>query len=677
MTTPHRRYLPRLIAWEITRRCHLQCRHCRASSRDQPYDEELSRHEIKRTLENIASFSKPIIILTGGEPMLREDLYDIASHGKGLGLTMVMAPCGRLVTPDAIRSMQASGIARISLSIDGSTAASHDDFRGRQGSFDDAIRAARVAHDLGMPFQINTTITKANAHEIEDILALAIALGAVSFHPFLLVPTGRGSHLAHLEPSPDEYETLLRKIKQLSRDTGISVKPTCAPHSFRIQRHSRGNTAPFDSSGRGCMGGTGFAFLSHIGRVQICGFLDIACGDLRTSAYNFETIWTTSEVFQRLRTPEAYKGKCGICEYHAVCGGCRARAYAWTGDYMHPDPSCVYEPRNTSLSPRDRMLLTTLQDAFPITHDPYAQLATTCGISGAEILTKITQWKTMRLVRRLAATVDTNAMGFTGALVALCVDTTSIDEASAVIAAHPGVSHCYLRDHHYNIWLTITVPPGFEMQAHIEELCRRSKATHHLILPSLKNYKRNVTFDFVNLKGAHAQKASAPSCTPVALTHQDIRMLTELNQGLPLTRHPFAALARTLGRDEEGVLASIEHLTSCGIITTIRFALNHTALGMAANSMVVWNIEDDKKDDIGKLFAHKDCISHCYERVRHAAFPYSLYTMIHAPDKPRLDDLILGLVREVTPLSSCRLDTLKEMVKKKASLSKADYEHYC
>ena len=192
---------PRLIAWEVTRSCPLSCRHCRAGASGAAYKDEFSTAECRRLLENIASFSKPIIILTGGEPMLRDDIYDIASHATKLGLPVVMAPCGMLLNDQTARRLVDSGIRRISISLDGATARSHDEFCGRAGSFDACLTGIAAAKRAGLDFQINTTVSRHNIDELGAILDLAVALGASVFNPFLLVPTGRGRQLADLELS--------------------------------------------------------------------------------------------------------------------------------------------------------------------------------------------------------------------------------------------------------------------------------------------------------------------------------------------------------------------------------------------------------------------------------------------------------------------------------------------
>jgi len=229
-------YLPRLIAWEVTRSCLLNCIHCRAAARYGPYLGELSIQECFKVLDDIASFSSPIIILTGGDPMMRSDIFEIAKHGTDLGLRMVMAPCGTLITEENARKMVEVGIRRISISIDGATAETHDRFRQVKGAFDDAIKGITYAKKVGLEFQVNTTVTKLNIDELPDVLQLAIDLGAAAFHPFLLVPTGRGKDLAEQEISPEEYERVLNWFYEMQGKVPIQFKPTCAPHYHRIIR---------------------------------------------------------------------------------------------------------------------------------------------------------------------------------------------------------------------------------------------------------------------------------------------------------------------------------------------------------------------------------------------------------------------------------------------------------
>jgi len=333
----------RVVAWETTRRCELKCLHCRGSARNQDYPGELSTDEGFRLIDGIASFAKPVLILTGGEPMTRADIYDLASRASGLGLRVVMAPCGPLINKDTAGKIRQSGIQKISISLDGASAVAHDAFRGVKGAFDSAVNGIQHAKDAGLEFQVNTTVTRNNVSELPAILELATNLGAVTLDLFFLVPTGRGTALKQLEISPEEYEKALEWTAEASKHSAIVVKTTCAPHFARIQTQSTGKRG----RAGGCMGGRGFAFVSHRGIVQPCGFLDLTCGDLRKENFNFRKIYEESAVFKNLRDVDSYTGKCGYCEYRYVCGGCRARAYAKNGEYLAEEPSCTYVPQRS------------------------------------------------------------------------------------------------------------------------------------------------------------------------------------------------------------------------------------------------------------------------------------------------------------------------------------------
>lgn len=342
----------RLVAWEVTRSCNLACVHCRAAALDRPYDHELTTAEAFDLLDNIVSFASPIIILTGGEPLLRPDIFEIAAYGSRKGLRMTMAPNGTLITENKARKMVDSGIQRISVSLDGATAASHDAFRGVPGAYDGALRGIGLARRVALDFQINTTITRQNLSELPDIQNLAVSLGAVAHHVFLLVPTGRGKNIEDQAIDAEQYEQALNWFYEQKYEVPMQLKATCAPHYYRILRQRAkqdGKKVTFDSFGldamtRGCLGGTGFCFISHVGRVQPCGYLELNCGNIRDQ--QFSEIWRDSRVFKDLRDFSRYQGKCGRCEYIRVCGGCRARAYESTGNYLAEEPLCLYQPRS-------------------------------------------------------------------------------------------------------------------------------------------------------------------------------------------------------------------------------------------------------------------------------------------------------------------------------------------
>ena len=350
---------PRMIAWEITRSCNLACVHCRASALHGQYEGELTTEEAKALLDNIKSFSNPIIILTGGEPLARPDFYEIAKYGREIGLRMVLGTNATLMTPEIAAKLKEVGIPRMSVSIDFPTAEKHDEFRGLTGAFEQAVRGIKIAQEAGVEVQINSTITKLNVDYLDDLLKFSKEVGAVAFHPFLLVPTGRGKDLEEQELPPEDYERTLNWVYDMQKvEKDIFFKPTDAPHYFRIM-HQRakedGEKAskmmaghPHASRGletmtRGCLGGIGFCFISHVGQVQPCGYFEKAAGNIKEQS--FKEVWETSPLFTDLRDYDKLKGKCGICEFKRVCGGCRARAFEVTGDYLAEEPYCVYEPK--------------------------------------------------------------------------------------------------------------------------------------------------------------------------------------------------------------------------------------------------------------------------------------------------------------------------------------------
>jgi heme b synthase len=261
---------------------------------------------------------------------------------------MVMAVNGLLLDEPTARKLIDHGIQRVSISLDGATVATHDAFRNVPGAYDGAMRGIEAARKAGLPFQINSTITKLNLAEIPDILNLAVELGAAAHHIFLLVPTGRGKELEQQEIPPEEYERTLNWFYEQREKVPIQLKATCAPHYYRILREraaEEGKQVNFETYGmdavtRGCLGGVAFCFISHVGTLSPCGYLELNCGNVRVEG--FRKAWEESPIFRELRDYSKYEGKCGSCRYLKVCGGCRARAYARTGNYLAEEPYCVY-----------------------------------------------------------------------------------------------------------------------------------------------------------------------------------------------------------------------------------------------------------------------------------------------------------------------------------------------
>ncbi len=344
---------PRLVAWETTRACDLACVHCRAVAQPQSDPRQLSTEEAFRLVDDIAAFQEPaILILTGGDPLKREDIFDVAARASRAGLRVVMSPRGTQVTPGTVQRLKEVGVQRISVSLDGSTAELHDSFRQVPGAFAEASQSLAYAREGGLPFQINTTVTRHNRHDLVNLLRLAVELQAVTWDVFMLVPTGRGK--VQMEVTPEEYEETLHFVYEVSQRAPIQVKMTCAPHYKRVQIQERKQRAPQAGTGaaprahpahgfsRGCMAGFGFCFVSHIGEVGGCGYLPLLAGSVRQAS--LVEVYRQSPLFKSIRDPNLLQGRCGICEYRVLCGGCRARALGATGNYLEEEPFCTYQP---------------------------------------------------------------------------------------------------------------------------------------------------------------------------------------------------------------------------------------------------------------------------------------------------------------------------------------------
>lgn len=347
-------FMPKWIAWEITRRCNLRCVHCRSSSEiEVAAHPDFPTEEAFRILDDISSYAQPVVVLSGGEPLLRKDVFPIARYGTDKGLRMCLATNGTLVDDETCLKIKESGIRIVSLSLDGSEERIHDDFRGQRGAFAGSIRAAELFRKHGIEFIINSSFTKRNQEEIPKVYALAKRLGATAWYLFMIVPTGRGEEIMNELISAEDYENILDWHYQMEKnERDMLVRPTCAPHYYRIvlqkskeegARFER-RTLKFSTGGsKGCIAGQVIALIDVDGNVLPCSYFPKSAGNIRKQS--FKDIWENSALFKELRDFKQYRGKCGSCEYLTVCGGCRARAYAVHGDYLAEEPFCSYIPR--------------------------------------------------------------------------------------------------------------------------------------------------------------------------------------------------------------------------------------------------------------------------------------------------------------------------------------------
>lgn len=357
---------PFIVIWELTRACQLKCLHCRAEAQHHRHPLELTFEEGKKLIDDIYDMNNPMLVFTGGDPLERPDVFDIAEYAVKKGVRVSMTPSATPnVTKEAMQKAKDVGLARWAFSIDGHCAEVHDHFRGTSGSFDLTMQAINYLNELNMPLQINTVISRYNYPYLDEMAEMVEQLGCVMWSVFFLVPTGRGKESDMI--SPVEHEKVLRWLYQLSKTASFDIKTTAAQHYRRVVIQSKrrekraqndqdtilyedaltsGLINQIDGLGRAPKGvndGNGFVFISHTGDVLPSGLLPIKAGNIRQSP--LPEIYRESEVFQNLRNPDKYKGKCGVCEFRHVCGGSRSRAYNVTGDYMESEPYCIYIPK--------------------------------------------------------------------------------------------------------------------------------------------------------------------------------------------------------------------------------------------------------------------------------------------------------------------------------------------
>ncbi|MDD9267099.1 TIGR04053 family radical SAM/SPASM domain-containing protein [Paenibacillus sp. GCM10023248] len=350
---------PFIVIWEVTRACALKCLHCRAEAQYKSDPRQLTFEEGKRLIDQIADMQHPLFVFTGGDPLMRTDLFELADYAireKHLPVSMTPSATPK-VTREAIIKAKEVGLSRWAFSLDGSTAEIHDHFRGTKGSFDMTMRGISYLQEHQIPIQINTTVSTYNLHDLAAAAQKVKEMGAVLWSLFFLVPTGRGMRKDMI--TPEQHEDVMKWLYHLGPQMPFGIKTTEAPHYRRViaqerslekfQANQSGEPASlkhFDRLGRAPKGvndGDGFVFISHTGDVYPSGFLPVPCGNVRQTP--LLDIYRNSPIMRQLRDKSLLKGKCGCCEFKEICGGSRARAYAVTGDYLESDPACSYIPR--------------------------------------------------------------------------------------------------------------------------------------------------------------------------------------------------------------------------------------------------------------------------------------------------------------------------------------------
>jgi len=351
------KFVPLVLSWNLTRKCNLKCPHCYINATTQELKNELTTEEAKNLIDQICEVSRPLLILSGGEPLLRPDVYELVRYGAAKGLKMGLGSNGSLIDGTAAKRLKEAGIETVSISLDSHIPEQHDEFRGVRGSWEKAVRAIKALRENGVLVQINTTVTQQNYDQIDDIMSLAERLGVENFHLFFLVPTGRGVKIADI--SPARYEDMIKTTFAKAAKHKLNVRPSCAPQFMRIAKDMGLDMRRWI---RGCIAGLYYCRVYPNGDITPCPYLPIKLGNIREKS--FKEIWFNSDMFKSMRDFNALKGKCGECEYRALCGGCRARAYGLSsdfidycgdlhepaelkGDFLTEDPWCVYQPKKS------------------------------------------------------------------------------------------------------------------------------------------------------------------------------------------------------------------------------------------------------------------------------------------------------------------------------------------
>ncbi|MHB1037921.1 MAG: TIGR04053 family radical SAM/SPASM domain-containing protein [Pirellulales bacterium] len=351
---------PLMFYYEVTMACDLVCKHCRASAQEKPSPDQLSTEQSKALLDQAATFPRPpMVVLTGGDPLKRADLFELIRHAVGLGLQLAVTPSATpLATRAAFERIAEAGVHRLGISLDGADAKTHDAFRGWEGSFQRTLEMLQAARELGMAVQVNTTICRRNVDQVDAIAELLAARGIAMWAVFFLVPVGRGVEEERLKP--EEHEMVFERLWHHARRQPYAVKTTEAPHYRRYVLQQGGNplagpkgaseSAAASARGHraplGVIDGRGIMFVGHNGEIFPAGFLPLRCG--KAPGDSVVQVYQDHPMFRALRDVDHFKGKCGYCEYRHACGGSRARAYALTGDPLESDPDCAYIPRKTA-----------------------------------------------------------------------------------------------------------------------------------------------------------------------------------------------------------------------------------------------------------------------------------------------------------------------------------------
>lgn len=581
---------------------------------------ELTTEECFRVLDGIVSFAKPTLILSGGEPLSRRDVYALASRAHTSGLPVWLSTCGAMLDDRAAESLQASGVAKVLIWLEGAGPDSHDGWRGVKGSFESALRAAECVKRARLALRIRTTVSERNKEELPKVLEMAVRLGAETFEAAFLVPTRGDLQTQWEQLSVHGEEELLRWLASQRKRIDIRIRVACAPQYQRVLRHSEPDARAAPTVG--CTGGKTSAFIDSIGRVYACRYLDLPCGELRQAGYDLRKIWEDSEVFRAMRDLTRLRGRCGVCEYRVACGGCRARAHLASGNPMGDDPQCLFVPGSRSWESRlpsgesiddaDRSLLSALQQDFPIVVWPFLALTFRLKCRMDEIMARVRRLIKIGVIRRLGPVFDGRRFGYSSAMMAIRVPPERLNEAAAEVCRMEEATHVRGWQHRYNLWFTLAAADESSLGAVLEGLRKRTRAEDVLCFPTERTFKASTVFVSGGQSLAHVRREDDEGERVEPLSESQKRVVALMEKSLPLETTPLLTVAERWGQPVEFLIVQLRQWVATGAIRHYGAVLSPQKVGLPVAAMVMAGGPKDRLDEAGQALAACAEVEQCH-----------------------------------------------------------------
>lgn len=486
----------KLVSWNITKECNLFCQHCYRDAGKKAKG-ELSTGEAKELLAEIKKADFSLVIFSGGEPLLRKDIYELIAYSHKLGLIASLGTNGLLLDSWVAQKLEKLNLSSVGISIDSPNANHHDYLRQSQGAWGKAIAATKNCRKVGLNFQIHTTLSKDNYLDIPKLVNLSTDLGAAAHYFFFLVPCGRAKQIEERALSAHEHEQALRLIIELRTKSKLYLRPVCAPQFVRLSSQNSNLHPVLARKGgvhhieKGCLAGREYCLISPQGDVYPCPYLPLKVGNVRLA--KFSKIWKENSIFEALRGNNL-KGKCARCEFAFYCRGCRANSFYYKKDILEADPQCSYQP-DSYLDEFDKKLITCLQEDFPLVLKPFQELADRLNLTQDEVLFRVWRLKAIGIIKRIGPIYNPEKLGFKRTLVAMSVPEHRLAEVAGLVNGLKEVTHNYLRqDSKFNLWFTLICPTQERINSILREIKAKTKVKSIIDLPAIKTIKVKAVF---------------------------------------------------------------------------------------------------------------------------------------------------------------------------------------